>query len=195
MSFRVPALAALALSAALSFGVASAEAKVVTFTGTAMNIGSTPAANGACTPLLRTSFGPANTAGSSNLGDFTYTQAHCTTGGPGPYSGGVFEYFFDLGDSLEGSYSGLASLSGTPGLLNNAINLVVTGGTGRFHGGSGTITGVGTVDFRHGAPVQNLNLSGSLNLPAVPEPATWLLLIGGFASVGALLRRRRVAAI
>jgi hypothetical protein len=59
-------------------------------------------------------------------------------------------------------------------------------------GGSGTITGIGTVDFRNGAPLQNLVLNGSLNLPAVPEPATWLFLVGGFASIGAMLRRRRV---
>jgi hypothetical protein len=192
MTIRIPALSAMALSAALVLSAANANANVITFTGTATNIGSTPVASAACSPLLITSFGPANTAGTSNLGAFTYTQAHCTTGGPGTYTGGVFQYFFDLGDSLEGSYSGLASLSGTPGLLNNTINLVVTSGTGRFLGGSGTITGIGTVDFRNGAPVQNLTLNGSLNLPAVPEPATWLLLVGGFASIGAMLRRRRV---
>lgn len=194
MSVRIPTLAALALAATLSFSANAAHADLIVFSGSATNIGAAPVADAGCAPLLRTGFGPANTSGLSNLGAFTYTQAHCTTGGPGAYAGGVFQYFFDLGDSLEGSYSGLASLSGTAGVLNNTINLIVTGGTGRFLGGSGTITGIGTVDFRSGPPLQNLTLTGALNLPAVPEPATWLFLVGGFASIGAILRRRQVSA-
>lgn len=177
-------LATLALAA-------PATAATVAFSGSATNTNGPPQADASCAPLLRISFGPAGTAGTSNFGAFTYSQSHCTTGGPGAYSGGQFSYTFEAGDVLTGTYSGLASPSGTAGLLNNTINLVVTGGTGRFLGGSGTITGVGTVDFRQGAPRQSLELAGLLDLPAVPEPASWALMIGGLGLAGAALRRRR----
>lgn len=186
----VAAAIALALAAGMTLGALPAQAARVLFSGTAMNINSAPAASAACAPLRQLSFGPAATAGASNLGDFTYSQTHCTTGGPGPYSGGIFHYFFSAGDVLDGTYSGLASLSGTRGLLNNTLNLFVTGGTGRFLGGRGSITGIGTVDFRSGPPRQQLTLTGALDLPAVPEPGTWALMISGFGLVGATLRRR-----
>lgn len=35
---------------------------------------------------------------------------------------------------------------------------------------------------------------GDLNIGAVPEPATWALMIGGFGAAGAMLRRRRTLA-
>ena len=192
MNNRFLATAAVAI---VALAATAAQAGTFAFTGTAMNIGTPPAPNAACNPLLKVQFGPANTAGTSDFGDFTYTQAHCSTGGPGPYSDGVFSYFFSAGDSLGGTYFGLASPSGTPGLLNNTINYVVTGGTGRFLGGSGLITGVGTVDFRFGAPRQSLALNGVLSLPAVPEPATWGLMILGFGVTGAALRNRRRPAL
>ena len=91
-----------------------AQAAVRTFTGAAHNIGSPPVPDPACSPLLKTQFGPSATGGVSSFGDFTYTQAHCTTGGPGPYSGGQFQYFFAAGDMFSGTYSGVAAPSGNP---------------------------------------------------------------------------------
>ena len=37
--------------------------------------------------------------------------------------------------------------------------------------------------------------SGTLNFDAVPEPATWALMILGFAGIGAAMRRRRAPAL
>lgn len=185
------AFAALASAAALTTAVSPAHAAAMVFSGTATNVTLPPQVDASCAPLLRLSVGPADTAGTSNFGGFTYIQTHCSTGMPGPYSGGMFQYSFGS-DLLEGSYSGLLSASATPGLFNNVINLVVTGGTGRFLGGSGAITGIGTVDFRITPRRQTLALDGALTLPAVPEPAAWLTMIAGFGLVGGWQRRKRL---
>ncbi len=177
--------------AAVASLATDAGAAIQVFTGSSYNI-NPPAAPGApcAAPLLNLSFGPANTGGSSNFGDFTYTQAHCAVGGPGAYSGGVFEYLFDAGDTLSGTYSGVLAPSGTAGLLNNTINYVVTSGTGRFLNASGTIDGAGTLDFRGGPARVDLVLSGTLALPAVPEPASWAMMVGGFGLMGGMMRMR-----
>jgi hypothetical protein len=168
-----------------------AGAATQAFTGTSFNINTPAAPSAACpAPLLDLRFGPDNTGGTSNFGTFSYTQAHCAVGGPGAYGGGVFQYLFDAGDSLSGTYSGVLSPSGTMGLLNNTISYVVTGGTGRFAGASGLIDGTGTLDFRSGVARADLNLAGNLNLAAVPEPSSWALMIGGLGLTGAAMRRR-----
>jgi len=179
------------ICAAVASLPAAAVAGTLPFTGSSYNV-NPPAAPGApCeAPLLNLSFGPAGTGGSSNFGSFTFSQAHCAVGGPGPYSGGVFEYLFAAGDMLSGTYSGVLAPSGTPGLLNNTINYVVTSGTGRFLDASGTITGMGTLDFRNGPARADLSLNGTLDLPAVPEPAAWAMMVGGFGLTGGVLRRR-----
>ena len=144
-----------------------------------------------CAPLpLRATVLPANTVGASNLGAFTYGQAFCTAGGVGPFSG-TFSIFY-AADMFSGSFTGVASGSGTPGLINETFTYLVTGGTGRFLGGSGSFTGTGTIDTRIPPPRLQLDLVGELNLPAVPEPASWALMIVGFGAVGAAARRRRV---
>ena len=40
-------------------------------------------------------------------------------------------------------------------------------------------------------PLNSITFSGVLDLPAVPEPATWISMIAGFGFAGAALRRRR----
>jgi hypothetical protein len=71
-----------------------------------------------------------------------------------------------------------------------------------FSASSGFLSGLNTLTFT----VENIGLSGSnptgldvnfltSNVSAVPEPATWLMMILGFAGVGFLGYRRRTKAI
>ena len=184
-----PALAALALAVA-----APAGAAVVAFTGVTTNDTPPPMPSPLCAPgQVRIAFSSANATvtGASNFGAFSPTLAHCLTPPPTSYSGGVFDFAFDAGDQVSGSYSGFFTPTATTDVLDTFVTYVVTGGTGRFAGASGTIEGVGILDRRVARPLNSLTLNGSLNLPAVPEPATWGLMIVGFGFAGAAVRRRR----
>lgn len=74
-------------------------------------------------------------------------------------------------------------------------------GCGTFTGASPSFTGSGEVHgvLSFAGPITSLtftdtseNWHGLQIGIAVPEPATWALLIGGFAAVGVAMRRRRV---
>lgn len=183
-------VSALALMAA-----APVAAAIVAFTGSEHNTTNYPQPSPACSePQAQVSFGAAdNAVGTSNLGSFATTQTHCIAlPPPANYNDGLFSYAFAQGDTLMGTYFGTLSFSVTPGLLDNIQYYAVTGGSGRFLGASGSFTGIGTLDLRPGANLfSQQNFNGSLALPAVPEPATWLMLIAGFGLIGFVLRRQK----
>jgi hypothetical protein len=192
-SYRLirPALAALALAAA-----SPAAAGTFAFTGTSSNDTPPPTPSALCAiGEVRVAFSPANSTatGNSNFGAFGPTLAHCLSLPPTSYSGGIFDFAFAAGDDLTGTYSGFFTPTATPGLLNTTVNFVATGGTGRFLGASGAFQAVGTLDRRLPRPFNDVTFSGTLNLPAVPEPATWAMMILGFGLTGAAVRRRRTA--
>jgi hypothetical protein len=183
--------AAIALALAAAAPVAAAT---FAFTGAAMNDTPPPMPSPLCSPgMVRVAFSSANAtvSGSSNFGSFSPTLGHCLTLPPTSYSGGVFDFAFDAGDAFSGTYSGFFTPSATPNVLNTTVNFVVTGGTGRFLGATGAFQGVGTLDRRVARPINTVTLNGSLNLPAIPEPSTWGLMIVGFGLAGGALRRRR----
>jgi hypothetical protein len=54
----------------------------------------------------------------------------------------------------------------------------------------------GSIRLRAGDGTPDNNFGGvSLSIVAVPEPATWAMLLTGFAFAGAALRRRRTQAV
>ncbi len=170
-------------AAILSFeGAATATARV--------------AADPTCAPLpfRGVILGP-DTSGTSNLGSFAYSHVVCTQGATGPVRGTFTIEFAD--DAFSGLLDGISVLrEGVPGLFDQMFTYTITGGTGRFAGASGTFTNVGTVDVRGGPPSRLvLNFDGLISAPAVvPEPAGWVLMLGGLAIAGATMRRRMAVA-
>jgi hypothetical protein len=128
---------------------------------------------------------PANTTvGTSNLGAFQYSSDVCQ-GSAG--ISGIFTIFL-----ADGSFSGTQSGAATPvppfppTLFNLLINYTITSGTGAYAGATGSFIGTGTAN--NGVTPTLLTLS----FRAVPEPATWALMLVGFAGIGMALRRSRV---
>ena len=177
-------VAALALAPAILWA-SPASAVDVSFSGSATATASV-GPNVACAPLpLR---GLANGTGTSSFGNFTYSHTACTTGATGPVTG---TYIIDFGvDQFSGLFSGTSSATATPGLFDLVFSYTVTGGTGRFLGGTGAFSQVGTADVRN-APPSRL----TLNFSAVPEPGTWAMMLLGFAGIGVAMRRRREPAL
>jgi len=186
---------ALVSAAIITLSSGSAEAAVFAFIGQFSNDTPTPMPNASCAAdQVLVNFNPGNStaAGTSNFGDFGPSQRHCIRAGV-PYSG-TFNFAFAAGDVLFGDTSGFLTPTATPGVLNSFVTYTATGGTGRFLGATGTIDGVGLLDRRPARPLNELTLDGRLSLPAIPEPATWAMLITGFGLVGSAIRRRRPAA-
>jgi len=136
----------------------------------------------------------ATAVGISNFGAFTPTLSHClplplSATGPTPFDLGEFLFEFASGDSLFGTYSGsLAPLA--PGQFSVMQTHIVTGGTGFFLGATGSFDSSGVLSFPAGRPTVTQTFSGVLDVAAaVPEPATWTMLILGFGLVGGAIRR------
>lgn len=143
----------------------------------------------ACAPLPFRSI--TSLPGTSNLGSFSYRTNSCISGTAGGPIAGLFSFDFGDGDLFDGTLAGFNPPT-VGGVTNLFLTHTITGGTGRFLGASGSITNTGTVDMRGGPPFRlNFDLSGTVDAPAVPEPATWAMLLAGFAAIGGKLRRRR----
>lgn len=185
------ALATVLAGATVAGLTAPLSASSLVFAGSA-NATASVAADASCAPLpFRGMIAPASSSGTSNLGSFTYSHNACTQGATGPVNGSFALNF--SGSALTGIFEGFSvARVGVPGLFDQFFNYTVTGGSGLFAGATGAFSNVGTVDVRGGPPSRlALNFNGNINAPAVPEPATWVMMILGMGLIGAALRRRR----
>jgi len=195
----VTVAAAIGLATVIASG-----ADALAFSGAFSNTNPPAAPGGRCATLTVTigNVAPFFATGTSNFGNFTGSQSHCidtappvAVGAPDvPYYDGRFVYSFASGDTLTGTYSGLLTNAGM-GIVGNVQNFIVTGGSGLFAAATGSFLGTGQLRFTGGPPSATLTISrGVINVAAVPEPASWALLIAGFGTTGVALRRRRTVA-
>lgn len=104
---------------------------------------------------------------------------------PGTYAVYVSQY-----DNFAGSSLGDFRYAGQPGFTARYCPGAnpVSGGQGLFCDITGTQrTGNWAFDILGADTAQD---GGTVGTPAVPEPATWMTMIAGFAAIGAALRRR-----
>lgn len=98
----------------------------------------------------------------------------------------------------------LGGTSVANGLAGPLLNWILERNPGRWYGFSGTTfdevrvqAAAGATAFNPNSVRDTLNLDkisiGASAVASVPEPSTWLLLIGGFGLVGGVMRRRSVA--
>ncbi len=179
-----------AIASGLLLGAMPAMADVLPFSGSVTGVSTLIGLDGTCPPLqFHTAIEPASTVGhSSTLGDFTLSTNTCISNG-GALSNGTFTINFGA-DAFNGTFNGGSTPTGTPGISDTSWLFTILGGTGRFLGATGTLDGTGTADATTRPTHVAINFSGNLNTPAVPEPASWALMILGFGAVGLVVRRR-----
>jgi hypothetical protein len=181
-----------AAAAAMLLTIASpAAAVVVPFTGSVTGVSTLVGPEPACDPLpFQTKIDPASTVGTSpSFGSFTLETTTCIALGGGA-SFGTFTIDFGT-DSFSGTFDGGSTPTTTPGISDTSWLYTILNGTGRFLGASGTLNASGTADATSRPTHVAINFSGDINAPALPEPASWALMILGFGGIGLAVRRRR----
>lgn len=122
-----------------------------------------------------------------------------------PWNNGTYTYTltFDLSgyNAATAMFSGrLAADNSVQVKLNDSVIGGATGFTGwtSFGASSGFVSGVNTLDFvvtnwaQNGGNPTGLRVEfGTSSIAAVPEPATYAMLLGGLVMVGAVVRRRK----
>jgi hypothetical protein len=133
-------------------------------------------------------------------------NADLDPGAPGIYS---YTLTFSLGgfNPASASFSGRFAVDNTVDSITLNGNSLGSGGSccsfangGTFSANSGFVAGSNTLTFTVRNFAQSTGNPSGLRVEflqsavtAVPEPAAWALMIGGFAAVGAASRRRRTA--
>ena len=179
------ALLGIFAGTALALGSTAANATITlgamgsSCTGAGCAAGTTTATivNNATIPNTMT-FDTTNVSGTSNTGYFDFMESYASVG------------IFTVGAATipNSTVSLVELLTGSP--------LVLVGSAGpspnTLTWTSGNLTAGATYRFRYtvnmGSPG---NISGNAAFYAVPEPATWALMLLGFGGIGLAMRRRR----
>ena len=101
---------------------------------------------------------------STQLGDYSGHYRECLDPATGAVTAGTFTLTAANGDKIFGTYSGQATPTEDPGVVNFQDPGVITGGTGRFADARGTLTTSGLANLATGEYTGTL--SGSLSRPA-----------------------------
>ena len=107
------------------------------------------------------------------------------------FSPGTYHLSFDLGGNARGAPAQTTQVS--LGSFSTSI-LLGSGAPLAAHSYSfNTATGGQLVFTEHGPSDQQGNILDNVQLTAVPEPASWALMLVGFLGLGSALRKRRAA--
>lgn len=167
-----------------------ANALDLPFTGTLTGVSTLVGPDPTCAPLpFRSVINPSSTVGYSSLGNFTYSTSTCLSLGGGTSFG---NFTIDFGtDAFSGTFDGGSTPTATPGISDTAWLFTILSGTGRFSGATGTFEGAGLADARTRPTHVAIAFIGDVITSAVPEPASWGLMLLGFGAIGSAVRRRR----
>ncbi|HEV2567061.1 MAG TPA: PEPxxWA-CTERM sorting domain-containing protein [Sphingomonas sp.] len=182
-------------AAIIAASAGAAPAATITFSGSRTNVDSPGPAAPRCGSRNTANIRPSansTSVGTSNLGAFTPILSHCIQlplGASTPFDLGEFSFDFGGGHVLLGTYSGVVTFA-SPGVFNINQTHIVTGGLGKFLNATGSFDSAGQLTFPGGRPTVTQMFSGVLQAPGIPEPASWAMMIGGFALAGAAIRRR-----
>ena len=174
---------ALPIAAALLTST-SAFAQTLPFTGTRENVNPLNPPGGRCVPpffnTVHITPGAVSSTGTSNISTFSSLQSHCISSAlPTPLSDGLFTYTFEGGDTIFGTYTGNVVNSATPGTFTATENLIITGGTGRFVGATGTIDSSGSLVFANGFGTFQGTLTGGITATTANASGTFATAVGG----------------
>jgi hypothetical protein len=90
------------------------------------------------------------TGTSTQLGNYRSHYRECLLPATGAVTGGTFTLTAPNGDMVFGTYSGQALPAGAPNVVSYDDPGMITGGTGRFAGASGSVTQSGLADLATG---------------------------------------------
>lgn len=157
------------------------------------NVGATGSPVLGLAQLLTNSINVQSQGGANALIDIYITQQGITTLNGGLLSTFTSNTMAGLTATLTSYYSAANALWGGTQLQTAVFTGPGTGGGGNA---LGTVTGPWSETVKYSLNFtggNGSNFNGTANLTAVPEPATWGLMLLGFGAMGGMLRTRRRA--